>query len=404
MKHTLIIFCLLLSFVSGCSQQENGQAFRKYVQENFEKANKASDNKNYKQAEAYIRKVIAKYDASSEEVKLDNINILGSAYYDLACYLSLQNKKKPAVDAFAKAVENEWCNYSHAKTDKDLDNVRSNEKFQELMQSIREKGDYLYILQQSNGYENADYGGDLFPRYEFTYMNPNDSNLVRVRLHFNLDSIAGYGDEISKIKNLMTWVHNVVRHDGSSMNPDSRNAIDMVELCRKENRGINCRMMAQVLNECYLAMGFKSRFVTCMPKVMVNDCHVINAVYSNTLDKWIWMDPTFNAWVTDDGGNLLGISEVRQRLKDNEPLVLNEDANWNNEVKQTKESYLGSYMAKNLYYLVCCLSSEYNSETEYEGKERSGYMALVPKDFTPGNSRYYKTSNEDYFWQSPYNK
>lgn len=404
MKHTLMTFCLLLSFVSAYSQQENGQIFGKYAQDNFEKANKASAGKNYKQAEAYVRQVIAKYDASSEEVKLENVYILGSAYYDLACYLSLQNEKKPAVDAFAKAVENEWCNYSHAKRDKDLDNIRSDKKIQELMQSIREKGDYLYILQQSNGYENADYGGDLFPRYEFTYMNPNDSNLVRVRLHFNLDSIAGYGDEISKIKNLMTWVHNVVRHDGSSMNPDSKNAIDMVELCRKENRGINCRMMAQVLNECYLAMGFKSRFVTCMPKVMIDDCHVINVVYSNTLDKWIWMDPTFNAWVTDDGGNLLGISEVRQRLKDNEPLVLNEDANWNNEVKQTKESYLGSYMAKNLYYLVCCLSSEYNSETEYEGKVRSGYMALVPKYFTPGNSRYYKTSNEDYFWQSPYNK
>ena len=54
----------------------------------------------------------------------------------------------------------------------------------------------------------------------------------------------------------MHWVHNAVRHDGSSRNPTSRNAIDLIEVCRKENRGINCRMMAQVLNECYLAMGF----------------------------------------------------------------------------------------------------------------------------------------------------
>ena len=69
----------------------------------------------------------------------------------------------------------------------------------------------------------------------------------------------------------MHWVHNAVRHDGSSRNPTSRNAIDLIEVCRKENRGINCRMMAQVLNECYLAMGFKSRFVTCMPRKMVND-------------------------------------------------------------------------------------------------------------------------------------
>lgn len=44
-------------------------------------------------------------------------------------------------------------------------------------------------------------------------MNPNDSNLVQLRKHFNLDSIAGSGDEISKIKNLLYWVHNIVPHD-----------------------------------------------------------------------------------------------------------------------------------------------------------------------------------------------
>lgn len=59
-----------------------------------------------------------------------------------------------------------------------------------------------------------------------------------------------------------------------------------MELCRREGRGINCRMMAQLLNECYLAMGFRSRFVTCMPRVMVYDCHVINAVCAESLSKW----------------------------------------------------------------------------------------------------------------------
>lgn len=402
MKYTIIIIiCLIFGVISGYAQQGNGQSFIEYAQSNFNKSSEASADKNYKQAELLVRQVIDKYAVLPEKVRIERVDLLGSAYYNLACYLSLQNKKKPAVDAFAKAVENEWCNYSHAKSDRDLDNIRDNKKFQELMLSIRKKGDYLYILQQSNEYDNADGDQEL----KFTYMNPNDSNLVRVRLHFNLDSIAGYGDEISKIKNLMAWVHDVVRHDGGSMNPDSKNAIDLVELCRRENRGINCRMMAQVLNECYLAMGFKSRFITCMPQVMINDCHVINTVYSCTLDKWIWMDPTFNAYVTDDKGNLLGIAEVRDRLRNNKPLVLNDDANWNNKVKQTKESYLEGYMAKNLYYVTCPLWSEYNSETNYEGKEWSAHMALIPKDFKSAQTdRLYRTSNEYYFWQSPYDK
>lgn len=40
---------------------------------------------------------------------------------------------------------------------------------------------------------------------------PNDRDLVRVRSRAHLDSIAGSGDELSKIRNLMHWVHNAVR-------------------------------------------------------------------------------------------------------------------------------------------------------------------------------------------------
>ena len=49
------------------------------------------------------------------------------------------------------------------------------------------------------------------------------------------------------------------------------------------------------------------------------------------------MDPTFNAYVKDEHGNLLSIAEVRERLITDQPLYLNEDANWNNKSKQTKE-------------------------------------------------------------------
>ena len=93
-----------------------------------------------------------------------------------------------------------------------------------------------------------------------------------------------------------------------------------------------------------------------MPIVMFNDCHVINAVYSNTLDKWLWMDPTFNAYVTDEKGNLLGIGEVRERLRKNEPIVLNEDANWNNKNKQTKEYWYIIFPFK-LIFIDCSYRS-----------------------------------------------
>ncbi len=211
----------------------------------------------------------------------------------------------------------------------------------------------------------------------------------------------------------MHWVHNIIRHDGSSNNPTLRNAIELVKVCKTENRGVNCRMMATVLNECYLSLGIKSRYITCMPKeTQFDDCHVINMVYSNDLKKWIWIDPTFDAYVMNEKGELLGIREVRERLINGKPLILNADANWNRMNSQTKEDYLETYMAKNLYRLQTPLISEYDTETWKDGKEIS-YIELLPLDGieqTPQKSEVksantnvkrivYKTNNPDLFWE-----
>lgn len=318
-------------------------------------------------------------------------------YYNVACCESLMKRKKAAVDAFEKAIQYGYYDYAHAQKDTDLDNVRGDKRFQKAMERLREVGDFGYILRKSPGYDDAA-SIDSLPA--FTYMDPNDRDLVRVRRYFNLDSIAGAGDEISKIKNLLAWVHNTIRHDGSSYNPEEKNAIALYEICKKEDRGVNCRMMAQMLNECYLAMGFKSRYVTCLPKSYINDCHVINVVYSNTLDKWLWVDPTWNAYVMDDKGNLLSISEVRDRLKKGEFVTVNEDANWNHKTPCTNDYYLDYYMSKNLYYLQCSDCSGFNNETYVEGKRRPVYITLSPTG-EPYDKRW-STSNESWFWASPY--
>lgn len=269
----------------------------------------------------------------------------------------------------------------------------------------------LDILKKAEAYKYSD--NRFIPK--FTYQSQDNPNLIETRKNLKLDSIAGNGSELSKIFNLLHWVHNVVKHDGNSYNPQNKNAIDLINVCKTENRGVNCRMMATILNECYLSMGIKSRFITCLPKDRKDpDCHVINMVYSNDLDKWIWIDPTFDAYVMDDKGNLLGIQEVRERLIKGQPLVLNADANWNRTSLQTKEHYLEYYMAKNLYRVETPLVSEYNTETWEKGKEVT-YVELFPLDDieqTPQKKEEtsdktgtkfinYKTNNPDIFWAKP---
>lgn len=269
----------------------------------------------------------------------------------------------------------------------------------------------LAILKDGEKYNYSD--NRFVPKFE--YQSPNNPNLQRIKHDLKLDSIAGKGSELSQIFNLLHWVHTLVKHDGSSDNPTLKNAIDLIKVCKTENRGVNCRMLATILNECYLSMGIKSRYITCKPKeTEFDDCHVINMVYSKDLGKWIWIDPTFDSYVMDENGNLLGIQEVRERLIKGQPLVLNADANWNRENLQTKEDYLENYMAKNLYRLETPLISEYDTETWKSGKEAI-YVELLPLDGieqTPQKEEHtntktgvkftnYKTNNPNLFWTKP---
>lgn len=370
-----------------------------YIKE--EKWGKAAD---------YMNKQLKLFMSQPDSVRIATVgdtDMNSNFYYNLSCFYALDGKKKQAINAFKRYTERSVglseINLNHISTDSDLNSIRNNKEFEKCMEKLNVWGDYLNILKEAAPYENNQ-TSDVSP---FQYAHPNDSNLVRVRQYFNLDSIAGAGNELTKIKNLLTFVHNAIRHDGAHGNPKKMNAIDMYEACKDGSRGLNCRGLAIVLNECYLAMGFKSRFVTCMPRTFISDCHVINAVYSNTLDKWLYVDPTQNAMVFDENNLPLSVQEVRERLRDGRPLALNEDANWNNQNKTTVEDYLYRYMAKNLYAISCTDRSEYNLETRYKGKKPVKYHLLCPTGFTPenyGRVNYIITTDDAWFWQSPYTK
>lgn len=275
---------------------------------------------------------------------------------------------------------------------------------------VRYQPSYLDILKTGDKYNT---GTD--EKIAFTYQDSSNVALKELRKKYNLDSIAGSGNEFAKMINLLYWLHNLVPHDGQNENPVVKNAVDLIEVCEKDDRGLNCRGLSTILNECYLAMGFKSRIVTCMPKDAVfQDCHVINVVYSNLASKWLWLDPTNASYVMNSSGEMLGPADVRQLLIDDEQLLINPDANWNNKESTEIEFYLYYYMSKNLYRLKSPLRSEYNYETNARGKLME-YVELLPVDGynqTPKvtavrnegsgtTTKTYKTNNAELFWAAP---
>jgi len=405
----LIFFCISIFISTMAIAQPGAPAvsdFKDYTVKLENSRRAASEKKDYATAAGLMSEWVDKYEKSPADIKKEYKPYYPGMYYNLACYENLQGKKLAALNALDNAVALGYSNYANTLVDTDLKSLREEKRFKAALQTLRERGDMNYILQKSAPYKNE----QIKDVPAFRYQSADAAELVRFKKEFNLDSVAGKGDEISKIKNLLSWVHNVVRHDGSSDNPLSRNGKDIIAVCKKDNRGVNCRMMATILKDVYLAEGFKARVVTCMPKDTADfDCHVINVVWSNTLNKWVWMDPTFNAYVSDAQGNLLNIEEVRERLKTGGDLTLNEDANWNNKNKQTKAYYLDYYMSKNLYWIQCAVNSTWDLETYKADDPAVEYINLYPGNFntlktekkvTKGSVRY-AISNPAYFWQKP---
>lgn len=408
MKKLLLIGGICLAtFFARAQQSKDASDFNAYATKADSSLRASVAAKDYPHAVAILTEWVDRLNALSPDVKKNYSGYAPNIYYNLACYTALNGEKGKAIANLQKAADAGYSNYYHTLTDSDLNSLRDDKEFKVVVNQIRERGDYGYILKKSGAYDKMQKTG--LPA--FSYQSADAPELISFKNKFNLDSVSGNGDEISKFKNLLFWAHNIVRHDGGSNNPPSRNAADLIAVCKKDDRGVNCRMMATILKDAYQAEGFKARLVTCMPKDTTDfDCHVITVVWSKTLNKWVWMDPTFNAYVRDDKGNLLNIEEVRERLINDQPLVLNEDANWNNKVKQTKEDYLGRYMSKNLYWLKCAAKSDWDLETKKEGKPAIEYINLYPGNFSTINNQpqkvqtgkvEYASNNPDYFWQKP---
>lgn len=254
--------------------------------------------------------------------------------------------------------------------------------------------DFVKLLKTSKPYGAHDASNTK----RFTYASANDPKVKEIKDFFNLEHIAGNGDEISKMKNIMYWLHDNIRHDGSGGFPPNtnRNAIDLYKACKARNCGLNSRGLSIVLAELYLAMGWPARFITCQSMYSDDlECHIVVVVWSRTLGKWIMMDPTYDAYICDENGLLLHPGEIRRRMIEGKRLVLNDNANWNHTLKFTEKNYLYEYMAKNLFLLSAYIDSYPNVESD----GNSTYYTLQPEGFNAKIGT--ATCDEEWFWQKP---
>jgi len=406
---TLVATAILLSvsangFCQNKRMKDFVENFEKYQSSYFELAHSG------KRAEAIapLCELITLLDTTTFYKDVENpvpegaiIEQKSYAQYDLACCYALTGQKRKALAALEESINNGYKEYNNMLNDNDLISLRNDKKYISLLEEVKGRSP-LGVLKKTTSYskDTTPLNAGASP---FVYQPSESTNLVMVKEYFELEKVAGDGDELSKIINLLHFAHDNIRHDGSNRAFCGMDSIDLYNYCKTTGKGVNCRQLAISLCEMYLAMGIPARYVTCLP-ADPNDfeCHVINTVWSSQLNKWLYIDPTMDAWVMDENGNLLSIAEVRERLIEDRPLVLCESANWNHENIQTKEGYLDDYMSKNLYYFVCKKVSRFNPESLYFENDITTDIRLIPVGFQNNNFTCDTTTDPDFFWASPY--
>lgn len=407
MKRLFIAIAIMVFCGNAANAQEQLlKQLQETIESNYNLFRELAHSGKYKEALEPIQNLVnlmdttTIYEHEGSVITKEAINTQKGVYqYDLACCYARLNNKKAALEALEQSVNNGYNNYDNMVNDDDLKSLRKDKKYQRLLSMVEERKP-IVVLRKSNAYNMED--KTEIP--SFAYQPKEHPNLQLVREYFQLDTIPGKDNELEHIKNLLHFAHDNIRHDGSNRTVCEYDAIDLYNYYHATGKGVNCRMMAISLCDMYLAMGYKARVVTCLPADPYDyECHVINTVWSETLHKWLYIDPTMDAWVMDENGTMLSIAEVRERLIDKRPLVLCETANWNHESPQTKEYYLETYMAKNLYCFMCKNRSFFNQESIYRNTDNTD-VRLIPEGFDNGiNNNCATTTNPDVFWAAPAN-
>jgi hypothetical protein len=249
----------------------------------------------------------------------------------------------------------------------------------------------------------------------FSYANPSDENLKKLHDTYDLQTVAGSGSETDQIINLTRWVFQLTGHANNPEFPKEINAFTLIHLAKDENKTINCYMKTVILSEVFLSMGFSSRQTHLLPHSHEEDeSHYITSVYSRTLEKWIFMDPDFGLYMTDEKGNILGLSEIRRRLITGEPLLENDLRTGRSALSKAWERFTDWveggdykwYLSKNIFKIRCQQMSMFNQRS----KPGKVYFELIPDGYreellntsemtTRGRIVY--INDEHLFWQKP---
>lgn len=241
----------------------------------------------------------------------------------------------------------------------------------------------------------------LFKKYDdkksiinFKYGDNTISNQLNFDDYTDLNKIIGNGNELSRLAKLKRWVVENASGKGKNLPGrlyDNLNCIDIIRKAKEDGYSLNCRYLSYVYMQLAIFLGFRTRWVMCLPMDLRDDeCHCVVEVYSKDLKKWIVVDAALDLFYFSEKGIPLNLLEMRKMLIERNKLKFfspNKDYS----------CFVQNYWKKNIFRFKYLINNKINALSLTEIK----FACLNPKDFILKDKKFLQNGKKyelNYFY------
>jgi hypothetical protein len=215
-------------------------------------------------------------------------------------------------------------------------------------------------------------------KYNFIYQNSQNSpDLVKIKVLYRLDSIAGLGNsEFIRILNLLKWTNSRWEHSASNQPTNSNTLTILKEAETGENfrcveYGIVLRSVLASNNLPARTLGLKTKDVEV---TRFGAGHVLTEVWSSEFNKWFMLDAQFNVVPVLDDIPLSAVEFQRAIVQNKNYKLIDVDGTVSEDRKNSYMKFLPPY----LYYFDFQFDQrEIPYDSLYKVNDK-GFLMLIP--------------------------
>ncbi|WDE98054.1 hypothetical protein PQO03_19735 [Lentisphaera profundi] len=174
-------------------------------------------------------------------------------------------------------------------------------------------------------------------RLKYQWQNPKHPQLIKLIKDEQIENIIDNKDEVQKFLALNNWTRAQWQPGSPKIYPPW-NANTILQMIRQKRTGGFCGQYTQVLAQTLTALGYNTRYLWL-------NAHFSMEVYSNTLNKWIIIDPFYHC-VLKKGDQYLNAYETYKLLEvdlDNKEIQIIDSSNQNELIGEVRNNILKAY-------------------------------------------------------------